>query len=67
VAPIVASLLDEAVVTRDVVAAPSALPSGDGAIVRIAATSPARALAEARARLRNLPEIDVVDPFASRH
>ena len=67
VAPVAASVLADAVVTRHVVAAPSALPSGDGAIVRIAATSPARALAEVRARLRNLPEIDVVDPFASRH
>jgi urease accessory protein len=80
-------LLDESIVTQDVVAAPSVLPSrpGDsvcsassslpsppaspsaGAIVRIAATSPTRALDEARRRLRNLPDIDVVDPFASRH
>jgi urease accessory protein len=65
VAPALASVLAEAVVTRDVVSAPSPLPSG--AIVRIAASSPAHALAEARRRLRNLPEIDVVDPFVSRH
>jgi urease accessory protein len=65
VSPIVASVLGESRVTRDVVAAPS--PLSCGAIVRIAATSPAHALAEARARLRNLPDIDVVDPFASRH
>jgi urease accessory protein len=69
VAPVVASILAPSVVSRDVVAAPSALPSSprDGAIVRIAATSPTHALDEARARLRNLPDIDVVDPFASRH
>ena len=57
--------------TADVVAAPSVLaPCRDrdvpGAIVRIAATSPALAIAEARRRLRNLPDIDVVDPFESR-
>jgi urease accessory protein len=70
VAPLVASVLAPSVVSEDVVAAPSPLPAGAavaGAFVRIAATSPSRALAEARARLRNLPEIDVVDPFASRH
>jgi urease accessory protein len=60
-------LLAPSVVSRDVVAAPSALPSAAGAIVRIAGTSPTHALDEARARLRNLPDIDVVDPFASRH
>lgn len=60
-------LLAPSTVTRDVVAAPSALPSSNGAIVRIAGTSPTHALEEARARLRNLPDIDVVDPFASRH
>lgn len=57
--------------TADVLVAPSVLaPCKDrglpGAIVRIAATSPSRALAEARLRLRNLPDIDVVDPFESR-
>jgi len=64
-APLASSILAPSVVTRDVVAGPSAL--AHGAIVRIAATSPAHALAEARARLRNLPEIDVVDPFVARH
>ena len=71
VGPIAASVLAASVVTHDLVAAPSPLPSSsassDGALVRIAARSPAHALAEARARLRNLPEIDVVDPFASRY
>ncbi len=64
VAPVVASILAKSKVTDDVAAAGSPLPSG--AIVRIAATSPARALEEARARFRNLADIDVVDPFASR-
>lgn len=36
------------------------------AMARIAATSPARAIAAARKRLRNLPEMGGVDPFASR-
>jgi urease accessory protein len=50
VAPIAASILAPSIVTEPLVAAPSPLPAG--AIVRIAATSPARALE---------------DPFASRH
>jgi urease accessory protein len=69
VAPVVASILAKSDVSHDVVAAPSPLPASalpPGAIVRIAATSPSRALEEARARFRNLAEIDVVDPFASR-
>ncbi len=37
------------------------------AIARIAATSPEGALAAVRRRLRNLPEMGVVDPFGSRH
>jgi len=70
VAPVVRGVLAPPAVSHDVVAAPSTLvrgPAGAGAIARIAATSPARALAEARRRLGNLHEIDVVDPFASRH
>ena len=47
--------------------APARARLHSGAIVRIAGTSPAHALGEARRRLRNLPDIDVVDPFASRH
>ncbi len=63
---------DEHPHAASVVAAPSVLAACrdagvPGAIVRIAATSPTLALAEARRRLRNLPDIDVVDPFASRH
>jgi urease accessory protein len=64
VTPIVTSLLASALVSREVVAAPS--PLANGGIVRIAATSPTFAIDEARSRLRNLPDIDVVDPFASR-
>jgi len=68
--PVAASVLAPSVVTSRTVAAPSPLPgalAGLGGIVRVAATSPTFALDEARARLRNLPDIDVVDPFASRH
>lgn len=53
------------VVSRDLVASSSRLDGG--AIARIAARSPEVALMEVRRRLRNLPEIGVVDPFASRH
>jgi len=63
--PVVRSMLDGAVVSRDVVAAPSALSRG--ACLRIAGASPSAVVAEARRRLRNLPEIDAVDPFSSRH
>ncbi len=65
VAPVVTSILEASIVTEELVAAPSPLPCGS--VVRIAAVSPSRALEEARARLRNLADIDVVDPFASRH
>ncbi|MBX3192102.1 MAG: urease accessory protein UreD [Labilithrix sp.] len=66
---IMRGLLDPSVCTRDLVAAPSALsrPGEAAAIARIAATSPSAALDEARRRLRNLPDIDVVDPFVSRY
>lgn len=67
VAPVTASILDQAVIRRDLVAAPSALAAVGGAIVRVAATSPAGALEEARRRLRNLADIDVVDPFTARY
>jgi urease accessory protein len=52
----------------DVAVAPTALSGayGSGAIVRIAATSAEAAARETRSRLRNLPEILMVDPFASR-
>lgn len=38
-----------------------------GAILRACASRPIDALAAVRARLRNLPEMDAVDPFASRY
>jgi urease accessory protein len=38
----------------------------DVSIARIVATSPERAIAAARARLRNLPEMGAVDPFTAR-
>lgn len=38
----------------------------DVTLTRIAATSPERAIAAARACLRNLPEMGAVDPFAAR-
>lgn len=51
-----------------VVVAPSSLASArDGAIVRIAGPSPAGVMGEVRRRLRNLPDIDAVDPFGARH
>jgi len=58
--------------SQDLVVAASPLPRADalgvpGAIARVAATSPAGALAEVRSRLGNLPDIDVVDPFISRY
>jgi urease accessory protein len=72
--PIVTALLAEPIAppTRDLVVAASRLPRASalgtiGAVARIAATSPSLALDAARRRLRNLPDIDVVDPFASRY
>lgn len=53
--------------TKDLAIATSPLLRGDGAVARIAASSPAAALEAARVRLRNLPDIDVMDPFASRY
>jgi urease accessory protein len=74
VASVARGMLADSIVTRDLVAAPSALPgsgagagAGSGAIVRVAGSTPMHALDEARRRLRNLPDIDVVDPFTSRH
>jgi urease accessory protein len=51
----------------DLALAASPLPRASGAIFRAAAPTPARALGAVRARLRNLPDIDAVDPFASRY
>lgn len=68
VRPLIASILEpRPIATAELVAAPSRLASCEGAVARIAATSPSGALLEARARLRNLPDIGVVDPFESRH
>ncbi len=58
--------------SNELVVAASPLPRAEslgvpGAIVRIAASSPAEALAAARSRLRSLPDIDAVDPFGSRY
>jgi urease accessory protein len=58
--------------SSDLVVAASPLPRASalgvpGAIARVAATSPAAALVEVRSRLGNLPDIDAVDPFVSRH
>ena len=53
--------------TPDLFVAASPLPRDpDGAILRVAASQPGRALEEVRRRLGNLPEMGVVDPFASR-
>jgi urease accessory protein len=52
---------------HDLALAASPLPRAAGAIFRAAATTPARALGVVRARLRNLPDIDAVDPFVSRY
>jgi urease accessory protein len=67
---IAADLLEEGPVGPDLVVAPSPLPRAAGvpaALARVAAISPGSAIAEARRRLRNLPEIEAVDPFSSRY
>ncbi|HEX8792480.1 MAG TPA: urease accessory protein UreD [Polyangiaceae bacterium] len=56
-------VLASPVVSAGLVAAPSSLACGEGAICRIAARTPEALFAEARRRLRNLPDIDAVDPF----
>lgn len=58
--------------SRDLVVAASPLPRAHalelpGAIARVAASSSARALAAVRSLLRDLPDIDAVDPFDSRY
>lgn len=55
---------DPSAIDADVTVA-SSVKSGLS-LARIAATSPERAIATARKRLRNLPEMGAVDPFASR-
>jgi urease accessory protein len=56
-------ILTPPTVTPIVVAAPSPLGDGAGAFCRIAARTTEHLLREARRRLRNLPDIDVVDPL----
>jgi urease accessory protein len=63
VASVAEGVLAPALVSPAVVAAPSPLASADGALCRIAARTPEALFAEARRRLRNLPDIDAVDPF----
>jgi urease accessory protein len=63
VGTIAEGILAPAVISPRVVAAPSPLAGGDGALCRIAARTPEALFAEARRRLRNLPDIDAVDPF----
>jgi urease accessory protein len=58
--------------TDDLVVAASPLPRADtlglpGAIARVASTSTTRTLSAIRSRLRNLPDIDAVDPFGARY
>lgn len=73
-APIARALLEPRTPSAELVVTASPLPVGAagasaarGAIARFAATSPARALAAVRRSLRNLPEIEAVDPFASKY
>jgi urease accessory protein len=64
--PVARAIAEPGEVGRDLVIASSALDAG-GAIARIAATSPARALEALRHRIRNLPDIEAVDPWVARH
>lgn len=73
IAPIIDGIQREPVAppSDDLVIASSPLPRAEslglpGAIARVAASTPEKAIRAVRARLRNLPDIDVVDPFASR-
>jgi urease accessory protein len=74
VEPVAATIHRQAIAppSEDLVVAASALPRAQslglpGAVARVAAATPERALAAVRARLRNLPDIDAVDPFVSRY
>jgi urease accessory protein len=74
VAPVVDAIEREPIAppSNDLVVAASPLPRAQalglpGAMARVAAVTPARAMAAVRARLRNLPDIDAVDPFGSRY
>lgn len=73
-APVASAILREPVAppAPDLVVAASPLPRAGalglpGAVARVAAASPSRAMVAVRSRLRNLPDIDAVDPFGSRY
>lgn len=71
VKPLTSSILAPPENGHDHVAAPSALPgsrgaASHGAMVRIAARSLASLTQQVQKRVRNLPEIDAVDPFSVR-
>jgi urease accessory protein UreH len=71
VAPLSRALLAPAEVTEALVASPGTLPArrgepSEGAVVRLAATTLAALTHALQKRLGNLPDIGVVDPFASR-
>jgi urease accessory protein len=65
-APIAEAIRGSDEISRELVVATTVMRSNGVAIARIAAIAPDRAVRAARARLRNLPEMDVMDPFASR-
>jgi urease accessory protein len=65
VAPLLDDLLATSPVTRDLVVAASPL-AGEGAVVRVAARSPALAALEVRRRLRNLSDICGGDPWSGK-
>lgn len=74
VAPLIDRIHREAVAppSTTLVVAASPLPRAHalglpGAIARVTAATPEAAIAAIRSRLRKLSEIDVVDPFGSRH
>jgi urease accessory protein len=64
-APLLEDLLQASTPTRDLVVAPSPL-KGEGAVVRVAARSPALAALEVRRRLRNIADICGGDPWSAR-
>jgi urease accessory protein len=73
-APVIDAIHREPVLppSEELVVAASPLPSArdlgvPGAVARVAASTPAKSIAAVRTRLRNLPDIDAVDPFGSRY
>ncbi len=65
--PVIEHVLAANVVSEALVAAASPLAATSGAIVRIASTTAAGCVDEARRRLGGLRKIGVTDPFASRY